>query len=61
MKYLKSAVVALFAFASVGTASAQDSDNPWVVGFGVNAVDFRIPTEFAIYINLKGLIIYVDY
>ena len=49
MKQLKLAVMALFALATVGTASAQDSDNPWVVGFGVNAVDFRIPTDFVDY------------
>lgn len=49
MKHLKLAVMALFTFATIGTASAQDSDNPWVVGFGVNAVDFRIPTEFSEY------------
>ena len=41
--------MALFTFATIGTVSAQDSDNPWVVGFGVNAVDFRIPTEFRDY------------
>ncbi|CAM1352211.1 OmpA family protein [Tenacibaculum halocynthiae] len=49
MKHLKLAVMALFTFATIGTASAQDSDNPWVVGFGVNAVDFRIPSEFSDY------------
>ncbi len=49
MKQLKLAVMALFTFATVGTVSAQDSDNPWVVGFGVNAVDFRIPEKFGDY------------
>ncbi len=49
MKQLKLAVIALFTFASVATVSAQDSDNRWAVGFGVNAVDFRIPTEFSDY------------
>ncbi|WP_271406371.1 OmpA family protein [Tenacibaculum soleae] len=49
MKQIKLAVIALFTFATVGTANAQDSDNPWVVGFGVNAVDVRIPTEFGDY------------
>lgn len=49
MKQLKLAVMALFTFATVGTLSAQDSDNPWVVGFGVNVVDFRIPSKFADY------------
>lgn len=49
MKHLKLAVMALFTFATVGTVSAQDSDNPWAVGFGVNAVDVRIPTKFGEY------------
>ncbi|WP_369048810.1 OmpA family protein [Tenacibaculum sp. UWU-22] len=40
MKQLKLAVMALFMLA-VANVSAQDSDNPWVVGFGVNAVDIR--------------------
>ena len=48
MKQLKLAVMALFAFAAINV-SAQDSDNPWAVGFGVNAVDVRIPTEFGDY------------
>ena len=41
MKQIKLAVIALFTFATLGTINAQDSDNPWVVGFGVNAVDMR--------------------
>lgn len=49
MKQLKLAVMALFTFATVGTVSAQDSDNPWVVGFGVNAVDFRTAEKFGDY------------
>lgn len=48
MKQLKLAVMALFAFSAM-SVSAQDSDNPWAVGFGVNAVDVRIPTEFGDY------------
>ena len=49
MKQIKLAVIALFSFATVGTINAQDSDNPWAVGFGVNAVDVRIPTKFGDY------------
>ncbi len=49
MKQIKLAVIALFTFATVGTINAQDSDNPWAVGFGVNAVDVRIPTDFGDY------------
>nr|WP_299032437.1 OmpA family protein [uncultured Tenacibaculum sp.] len=48
MKQLKLAVMALLAFAAVNV-SAQDSDNPWAVGFGVNAVDIRVPSDFGDY------------
>lgn len=41
MKPLKIAAVALFALATITNANAQDSDNPWGVSFGVNAVDIR--------------------
>ncbi|MDT7832569.1 OmpA family protein [Flavobacteriaceae bacterium S356] len=41
MKRLKLAVLALFALVMVNSVSAQDSNNPWVVGFGMNIVDFR--------------------
>ena len=40
MKQIKLAMIALFTLMTVGV-SAQDSNNPWVVGFGVNAVDMR--------------------
>ena len=40
--------MALFAFAAVNV-SAQDSDNPWAVGFGANAVDIRVPSKFGDY------------
>ncbi|ALU73976.1 OmpA family protein [Tenacibaculum finnmarkense] len=46
MKQIKLAVIALFTFATLGTANAQDSDNPWVVGFGVNSVDIRGSRKF---------------
>ncbi|MFY0603936.1 MAG: OmpA family protein [Flavobacteriaceae bacterium] len=41
MKRLKLAVIALFALVISSNVNAQDSNNPWVVGFGVNVVDFR--------------------
>lgn len=41
MKRLKLAVLALFAFATFSNVNAQDSNNPWVVGFGFNIIDFR--------------------
>ena len=41
MKHLKLAVIALFTLALVGGANAQDANNPWVVGFGINSVDIQ--------------------
>jgi outer membrane protein OmpA-like peptidoglycan-associated protein len=41
MKRLKLAVLALFTLVMVSNVNAQDSNNPWVVGFGFNVVDFR--------------------
>ena len=43
MKRLKIAVIALFALVAVSNINAQDENNPWVVGFGVNVVDFYLP------------------
>ena len=41
MKNLKLAIIALFTIAIVGSANAQDANNPWVVGFGINSVDIQ--------------------
>ena len=41
MKHLKLAIIALFTLAIVGSANAQDANNPWVVGFGINSVDIQ--------------------
>jgi len=41
MKQLKLAVIALFALVTVSSVSAQDSNNPWSIGIGTNAIDFR--------------------
>ena len=41
MKNLKLAIIALFTVAVVGSANAQDANNPWVVGFGINSVDYQ--------------------
>ena len=43
MKNLKLAIIALFTFAIIGSANAQDANNPWVVGFGINSVDIQGP------------------
>lgn len=47
MRRLKLAVAALFTLVTIASVSAQDSNNPWAVGFGVNAVDIRTSTEFS--------------
>jgi outer membrane protein OmpA-like peptidoglycan-associated protein len=41
MKHLKLAMIALFTLVLVGSANAQDKNNPWVVGFGINSVDIN--------------------
>lgn len=40
MKTLKIAVIALFTLALTSNVNAQDANNPWVVGFGANVIDF---------------------
>ncbi|WP_299062812.1 OmpA family protein [uncultured Polaribacter sp.] len=40
MKQIKLAVIALFMLVSISNLSAQDENNPWRVGFGINSVDF---------------------
>ena len=46
MKQLKLAVIALFTLVTVSNVSAQDANNPWAVGFGVNVVDFYNGDDF---------------
>ena len=41
MKHLKLAIIAMFTLALVVSANAQDENNPWVIGFGLNAVDIQ--------------------
>ncbi|MCH3883900.1 OmpA family protein [Tenacibaculum aquimarinum] len=45
MKRLKLAVIALFTLATMSNVNAQDENNPWVVGFGVNTVDVRVYSD----------------
>ncbi len=40
MKHLKVALLALLLVTGFSNVNAQDENNPWAVGFGVNAVDF---------------------
>ena len=46
MKRLKLAVIALFTLVTVSNVNAQDENNPWAVGFGVNVVDFYDGSDF---------------
>ena len=41
MKNLKFVAIALFALVTVSSVNAQDSNSPWAVSFGVNALDYR--------------------
>lgn len=47
MKRLKIAMIALFALVTVANVNAQDSNNPWAFGFGVNTVDFYDGSDFS--------------
>jgi OOP family OmpA-OmpF porin len=47
MKHLKMAVIALFTLVAVSNVNAQDENNPWVVGFGLNNVDFYGGDDFS--------------
>jgi len=47
MKQLKLAVLALFTLVSISNVNAQDDNNPWVIGFGLNAVDFYGGSDFS--------------
>ncbi len=49
MKQIKKAVLAMFALLTLSNVSAQDENNPWAVGFGINTVDVRIPSKFGDY------------
>jgi outer membrane protein OmpA-like peptidoglycan-associated protein len=40
MKHLKMAILALFLITGLSNVNAQDKNNPWAIGIGVNAVDF---------------------
>jgi OOP family OmpA-OmpF porin len=47
MKHFKFFFLTLFVLTAVNTVSAQDDNNPFVVGFGVNAVDFYGGDDFS--------------
>jgi len=51
MKRIQLAVIALFTLVTVNNVSAQDSNNPWAVTIGVNAVDVRGGGDFSSRLN----------
>ena len=51
MKRIQLAVIALFTLVTVNNVSAQDSNNPWAVTIGVNAVDVRGGSDFSSRLN----------
>jgi OOP family OmpA-OmpF porin len=51
MKQLKLVMLALFSLATLSNVNAQDENNPWVIGFGLNTVDFYGSDDFSQQIN----------
>ncbi|CAM1342809.1 OmpA family protein [Tenacibaculum amylolyticum] len=49
MKQFKLAMLAMIAFLTFSNVNAQDENNPWVVGFGINTVDVRYQSDFGDY------------
>lgn len=41
MKHVKIAFLALLLIVSYGTTNAQDTENPWILTFGANAIDVK--------------------
>ena len=46
MKKIKISLASLAFIATIGSVQAQDENNKWSIGFGVNAVDVRTPHDF---------------
>jgi hypothetical protein len=46
MKQLKITVIALFTLALGSNVNAQDQNNPWALGFGINTIDFNNGSDF---------------
>lgn len=49
MKQFNLAMLAMFALLTFSSVNAQDENNPWVVGFGINTIDVRLAGEFGDY------------
>ena len=64
MKLLKLAVIALFTLGTVSNSSAQDENNPYVVGFGVNVIDlspYPVDTESYNFLSNLSRVSYEKY
>ena len=57
MKRIQLAVIALFTLVTVNNVNAQDSNNPWAVTIGVNAVDVRSQGDFSSKLNDHSAVI----
>ena len=47
MKQLRLIMLALFTLVTLGNVNAQDENNPWVIGFGLNTIDFYNSSDFS--------------
>ena len=54
MKRIKISLASLALIATVGSVQAQDENNKWSIGFGVNTVDIRSPHDFGQFLKVWG-------
>ena len=54
MKRIKISLASLALIATVGSVQAQDENNKWSIGFGVNTVDIRTPHDFGLFLKDWG-------
>lgn len=54
MKRIKISLASLALIATVGSVQAQDENNKWSIGFGVNTVDIRTPHDFGQFLKDWG-------
>ena len=54
MKRIKISLASLALIATVGSVQAQDENNKWSIGFGVNTVDIRSPHDFGQFLKDWG-------
>ena len=54
MKRIKISLASLALIATVSSVQAQDENNKWSIGFGVNTVDIRTPHDFGLFLKDWG-------